>query len=144
MRKIRRTRRTPLSYALRRVRHRKSFDIWSHQVGNYDAGTEIDIRVLPGYQVAKTTRTLAVTAQAINPDTGFPGIYVRVPFYPDPDFLGRASANITMDVLSRFFEKHRTSAHSTCAYHKSNPGILVAQSAQNRATENASNCLGEA
>jgi len=28
-----------------------------------------------------------------------------------------------------------------CAYRKSNPGILVVQSAQNRATENASNCL---
>jgi uncharacterized protein YndB with AHSA1/START domain len=31
-----------------------------------------------------------------------------------------------------------------CAYRKSNPGILVVQSAQNRATENASNCLGGA
>jgi Ti-type conjugative transfer relaxase TraA len=30
------------------------------------------------------------------------------------------------------------------AYRKSNPGILVVQSAQNRATENASNCLGGA
>ena len=29
-----------------------------------------------------------------------------------------------------------------CAYRKSNPGILVVQSTQNRATENASNCLG--
>ena len=31
-----------------------------------------------------------------------------------------------------------------CAYRKSNPGILVVQSAQDRATENASNCLGGA
>ena len=31
-----------------------------------------------------------------------------------------------------------------CVYRKSNPGILVVQSAQNRATENASNCLGGA
>jgi hypothetical protein len=31
---------------------------------------------------------------------------------------------------------------ASCAYRKSNPGILMVQSAQNRATENASNCLG--
>ena len=31
-----------------------------------------------------------------------------------------------------------------CAYRKSNPGILVVQSAQNRATENAPNFLGGA
>ena len=31
-----------------------------------------------------------------------------------------------------------------CAYRKSNPGILMMQSAQNRTTENASGCLGRA
>ena len=31
-----------------------------------------------------------------------------------------------------------------CAYRKSNPGVLVVQSAQNRATEDASNWLGGA
>ena len=36
----------------------------------------------------------------------------------------------------------RRRLHGRCAYRKSNPGILVVQSAQNRATENASNCLG--
>jgi PAS fold len=35
-------------------------------------------------------------------------------------------------------------AASSCAYRKSNPGILVVQSAQDRATENASNFLGGA
>ena len=33
---------------------------------------------------------------------------------------------------------------SRCAYRKSNPGILVVQSAQDRAAENASNFLGGA
>ena len=33
---------------------------------------------------------------------------------------------------------------NACAYRKSNPDILVVQSAQDRATENASNCLGGA
>jgi hypothetical protein len=32
-------------------------------------------------------------------------------------------------------------ASTPCAYRKSNPGILVVQSAQDRATENASGCL---
>src|SRR5450756_1881195 len=43
--------------------------------------TDLDIRTLPGYQVAKTTRTLAVTEPAINPDTGFPILSLRVPIY---------------------------------------------------------------
>jgi hypothetical protein len=32
----------------------------------------------------------------------------------------------------------------SCAYRKSNPGILMVQSTQNRATENESGCLGGA
>ena len=102
-----------ITYALSRVRHRKFFDIWPHQVGEYDVATDLDIRTLPGYQAAKTTRTLAVTEPSINPDTGFPILSLRVPIYPGVDFLGCASANITMDVLSRFLDKHRASAHST-------------------------------
>ena len=31
-----------------------------------------------------------------------------------------------------------------CAYRKSNPGILMVQSAQDRTTDNASGCLGGA
>jgi hypothetical protein len=55
-----------ITYALSRVRHRKFFDIWPNQVGKYDVGTDTDIRRLPGYQSAKTTRTLAVTEPSIN------------------------------------------------------------------------------
>jgi hypothetical protein len=43
-----------------------------------------------------------------------------------------------VDFLTKLF------GSTCCAYRKSNPGILVVQSAQNRATENASNCLGGA
>ncbi len=63
--------------------------------------------LLPGYQTAKTTRTLAVTEPAINPDTGFPILSLRVPIFHGVDFIGCASANITMDVLSRFLDEHR-------------------------------------
>src|SRR6266852_2081141 len=102
-----------ITFALSRVRHRKFFDIWPNQVGKYDVGTDIDIRTLPGYQSAKTTHTLAVTEPSINPDTGFPIISLRIPIFRGVEFLGCASANITVDVLSRFLDKHRASARST-------------------------------
>jgi class 3 adenylate cyclase/ABC-type nitrate/sulfonate/bicarbonate transport system substrate-binding protein len=115
-----------ITYALLRVRHRKFFDIWPHEVGNYDVATDTDIRILPGYQAAKTTRTLAVTEPSINPDTGFPIISLRIPFFHGVEFIGCASANITVDVLSRFFDKHRTSARSTTFVADRNNGKIIA------------------
>jgi class 3 adenylate cyclase/ABC-type nitrate/sulfonate/bicarbonate transport system substrate-binding protein len=115
-----------ITYALRRTRHRKFFDIWPHEVGNYDVVTETDIRTLPGYQVAKTTGTLAVTEPSINPDTGFPILSLRVPIFHGVDFLGCASANITIDVMSRFLDKHRASAHSTTLIADRNSGKIIA------------------
>ena len=115
-----------ITYALRRTRHRKFFDIWPHEVGNYDVATETDIRTLAGYQVAKTTRTLAVTEPSINPDTGFPILSLRVPIFHGVDFIGCASANITIDVMSRFLDKHHTSAHSTTLIADRNSGKIIA------------------
>jgi hypothetical protein len=86
----------------------------------------VDIRRLPGYQEAKTTRTLAVTEPAINPDTGFPILSLRVPIYHGVDFIGCASANITMDVLSRFLDGHRASARSTTLIADRNTGKIIA------------------
>ena len=115
-----------ISFALRRTRHRTFFDIWPHEVGSYNLATEVDIRTLPGYQAAKTTGTLAVTEPSINPDTGFPVLSLRVPIFHGVDFLGCASANITIDVLSRFLDKHRASAHSTTLIADSNSGKIIA------------------
>src|SRR5258707_7145642 len=115
-----------ITFALSRVRHRKFFDIWPHQVGAYDVPTDTDIRTLPGYQAAKTTRTLAVTEPSVNPDTGFPIISLRIPIFRGVEFLGCASANITVDVLSRFLEKHRASAHSTTLIADRNNGKIIA------------------
>ncbi len=115
-----------ITYGLLRVRHRKFFDIWPHQVGNYDVGTDTDIRILPGYQAAKTTRTLAVTEPSVNPDTGFPIISLRIPIFRGVEFLGCASANITVDVLSRFLDKHRASAGSTTFVADHNNGKIIA------------------
>jgi class 3 adenylate cyclase/ABC-type nitrate/sulfonate/bicarbonate transport system substrate-binding protein len=115
-----------ITFGLRRTRHRSFFDIWPHQVGEFNVATDTDIRILPGYQEAKTTRTLAVTEPSINPDTGFPIISLRVPFFHGVDFLGCASANITIDVLSRFLDKHRTSARSTTLIADRNNGKIIA------------------
>jgi class 3 adenylate cyclase/ABC-type nitrate/sulfonate/bicarbonate transport system substrate-binding protein len=115
-----------ITYALSRVRHRTFFDIWPHEVGKYDVGTDTDIRTLPGYQAAKTTRTLAVTEPSVNPDTGFPIISLRVPIFHGVEFLGCASANITVDVLSRFLDKHRASAGSITFVADRNSGKIIA------------------
>ena len=115
-----------ITFALSRVRHRKFFDIWPNQVGKYDVGTDIDIRTLPGYQSAKTTHTLAVTEPSINPDTGFPIISLRIPIFRGVEFLGCASANITVDVLSRFLDRNRASARSTTFVADRNNGKIIA------------------
>jgi ABC-type nitrate/sulfonate/bicarbonate transport system substrate-binding protein len=115
-----------ITFALSRVRHRTFFDIWPHQVGAYDVPTDTDIRLLPGYQAAKTTRTLAVTEPSVNPDTGFPIISLRIPIFRGVEFLGCASANITVDVLSRFLDQHRASAHSTTLIADRNNGKIIA------------------
>ena len=115
-----------ITFALSRVRHRKFFDVWPHLIGGHDVATDLDIRTLPGYQTAKTTRTLAMTEPAINPDTGFPILYLRVPIFHGVDFIGCASVNITMDVLSRFLDEHRTSAHSTTLIADRNNGKIIA------------------
>src|SRR5712672_2747395 len=39
-----------ITFAFSRVRHRKFFDIWPNQVGEYNVATDVDIRFLPGYQ----------------------------------------------------------------------------------------------
>jgi class 3 adenylate cyclase/ABC-type nitrate/sulfonate/bicarbonate transport system substrate-binding protein len=115
-----------ITFAFSRIRHRKFFDIWPHLVGQYNVATDTDIRMLPGYQAAKITRTLAVTEPSINPDTGFPILFVRVPIYRGVDFLGCATANITMDVLSRFLDKHRASPHSTTLIADRSNGKIIA------------------
>ena len=115
-----------ITYSLRRVRHRTYFDVWPNPVGNYDVGTEIDIRVLPGYQSAKTTHTLAVTEPLINSDTGSPIISLRIPIFRGVEFIGCASANVTMDVLSRFLDKHRASPGSITFVADRNNGKIIA------------------
>ncbi len=96
-----------------RRRHRTFFDTWPHEVGRYDAETKVDIRDLPHYKAARSTRSLAVTEPSINPDTGYPVLSLGFPILRDDKFVGFAGANITLNLLSRFLDRHRASPHST-------------------------------
>src|SRR5262249_4473535 len=122
----------------RRVRHPTFFDIWPHVVGNYDVETIQDIRGLPGYQAAKEARDLIIEQPAVNPDTGYPVIFVRYPIVVDGAFIGCASANITLDVLSRFLTSHRASPGSTTLIANPNNGMIIAYPDQKKSvrTEN--------
>jgi adenylate cyclase len=110
----------------RRVRHRTFFDTWPHVVGNYDVEQIMDIRTLRGHQAAKEARALIVEEPSVNPDTGYPIIAVRYPIIKDGAFLGCASANLTLDVLSRFLVSHRASAHSATVIANPAKGTIIA------------------
>jgi class 3 adenylate cyclase len=96
-----------------RRRHRTFFDTWPHVVGECEVETAVDIRTLPHYKGAKATGSLSVTELSVNPDTGYPVLSLGFPVLRDGRFIGFAGANITVDVLSRFLDRHRASPHST-------------------------------
>src|SRR6185369_2824206 len=108
-----------------RRRHRVFFDTWPHVVGEYAVETTMDIRTLPHYQAAKATGSLAATDLSINPDTGFPVLSLGFPIVRDGGFVGFAGANITVDVLSRFLDRHRASPHSTTTIVERGGGIIA-------------------
>ena len=113
-----------------RSRHRLFFDRWPHEIGGYDAPTTLDIRKLAGYQEAKESKALAITEPTINPDTGYPVISVRVPILHKGDFIGCASVNITLDILSNFLARHRTSSNSVTMIADAIDGTIIAHSNQ--------------
>jgi hypothetical protein len=112
----------------KRSRHRTFFDIWPHVVGQYDVATTMDVRTLQGYQAAKESLSLVVTEPSINPDTGYPVIFLRFPIVRNGDFIGCATANITLDILSRYLATHRTSAHSTTIIANPTTRVIIAHS----------------
>jgi class 3 adenylate cyclase/ABC-type nitrate/sulfonate/bicarbonate transport system substrate-binding protein len=111
-----------------RARHRTFFDTWPHVVGRSAAPSSLDIRTLPGYQAAKESGSLIVAEPSINPDTGYPIISIRFPIVRNSVFIGCASANITMDVLSRFLTRYRPSEHSTTIIADPTDGKIIADS----------------
>ena len=88
--------------------------------------SNLDIRILGGYAEARSTRGLVITEPTINPDTGAPILSVRYPIIRNGEFIGTASANITMDVLSRYLASHRVSPNSTSFIADVNSGKIIA------------------
>ena len=117
-----------LSVGENRRRYRTFFDVWPHVVGRYDTQSTLDVRTLTGYQIAKESRSIVVTEPSINPDTGYPVISMRFPIIHDGEFLGCASVNITLDILSRFLQRHRTSVNSTTIIADATDGTIIAHS----------------
>jgi class 3 adenylate cyclase/ABC-type nitrate/sulfonate/bicarbonate transport system substrate-binding protein len=111
-----------------RARHRTFFDTWPHIVGWSVAPSSLDIRALPGYQDARDSGSLFVAEPSINPDTGYPITSIRVPIVRKGEFIGCASANITMDVLSRFLMRYLPSEHSTTIIADPTDGKIIADS----------------
>jgi class 3 adenylate cyclase/ABC-type nitrate/sulfonate/bicarbonate transport system substrate-binding protein len=109
-----------------RARHRTFSDTWPHVVGQYSVASSLDVRTTPGYAAARDSGGLVVTDPSINPDTGYPIVYVRYPIVRDGVFIGVASANITLDVLSRFLASHRVSPHSVTIIADAADGKIVA------------------
>jgi adenylate cyclase len=112
----------------KRARHRTFFDDWEHEVGGYDIPSSLDIRTLPGYAEAKQSGGLVVSGPTINPDTGYPILLERVPIVRRGEFIGCASANLTLNVLSSFLARHRASPNSTTIIANPADGGIIATS----------------
>ena len=69
-----------------------------------------------------------ITETTVNPDTGFPIISLRYPIERNGEFIGCSSANITLDILSRFLMRYRTSANSMTIIADPNDGRIIALS----------------
>jgi len=67
------------------------------------------VPAMPQYQGARRNVGLSITDPIINPDTGYPVISLGYPIRVDGRFVGAVSANITLDVLSKFLDTHRAS-----------------------------------
>ena len=124
-----------LSAGANRQRHRTFFDTWENVVAEYSVPTTIDMRTLPGYAAAKESRALVVTEPSINPDTGAPVLSVRVPISRNGEFIGVASANITLGVMSRFLATHRASRRSTTTIANPADGSIVAAPEQQKGVQ---------
>jgi adenylate cyclase len=95
-----------------RQRHRTFFETWPQPIGGYDVDSDLDMRVLTQYRMAKANDGLGITDPSINPDTGYPIISLAYPVHVDGKFAGVAAANITLTAMSRFLHTHKVSRNS--------------------------------
>jgi hypothetical protein len=97
----------------RRMRHRTFFQTWPEPIGGYSEDSKFDVQTLPHYREARLHNGLALTDPVINPDTGYPVISMAYRISVEGRFVGAASANMTLGVLSSYLHNHRASPNST-------------------------------
>ncbi len=68
--------------------------------------------LVPQYQTARQTDGLAVTDPFINPDTGSLVVALGYPVHIEGNFVGVASAHITLDGLTNLLQVNQASANS--------------------------------
>jgi hypothetical protein len=97
-----------------RKRHRTFYETWPTPLSRYSiSAANNDLRVtVPQYQLARQSLDLVVTDPFINPDTGHAVIGVGYPILVEENFVGVASAHITLRGLSELLTKHRASPNS--------------------------------
>lgn len=95
-----------------RARHRRFFDKWPDVIGGYTEPTTFKVQALPHYKAAQENIGFAITEPIINPDTGYPIISMAYPIRIDGKFGGAASANITLNEMSKFLDAHKASPNS--------------------------------
>jgi len=101
-----------IASGVHRMRHRTFFEEWPEPISDYSEDTKFDVQALPHYQGARLRKVLAISEPIINPDTGYPVISMAYPIRVDGRFVGAASANITLGVLSKFLNGHGASPNS--------------------------------
>ena len=102
----------PIAPGTQRMRHRTFFQKWPEPIGNYSEDSKFDVQALPHYRAARLHNGLVLTDPVINPDTGYPVISMAYPISVEGRFVGAASANMTLGVLSSYLHKHRASPNS--------------------------------
>ncbi len=95
-----------------RARHRTFFEKWPDVIGGYAEPSTFKVRALPHYNAAHEHSGFAITEPIINPDTGYPIISMAYPIRVDGQFGGAASANITLNGMSKFLDGHKASPNS--------------------------------
>ncbi len=95
-----------------RARHRTFFEKWPDVIGGYTEPSTFKVRALPHYNAAHEHSGFAITEPIINPDTGSPIISMAYPISVDGKFGGAASANMTLNEMSKFLDAHKASPNS--------------------------------
>ena len=95
-----------------RARHRRFFEQWPRVIGGYTEPTTFRVEALPHYKAARENLGFAITEPIINPDTGSPVISMAYPIRIHGKFGGAASANITLNEMSKFLDAHKASPNS--------------------------------